>query len=251
MSFKCILEDCDSRNYLYKIYRVFRQLIQKNIGGMPRKVDSSISISSVTSACLSKRVFSNLKVFQLSNPVSVIKRNITPAYDRDDSYLFIGRLSPEKGLDVFCQACTEACVKGIVIGDGFLKREYQEKYPNIKFKGWMKSQEVCDILKKVKVFVFSSQWYETFGLTVHEALAMGTPCLVASNTAPASAIIEGYNGYCFNDQAELVQKIKYIEQNEALLPKLTEQTYQKYWSNPYDIETHTSCLLDIYDEVLR
>ena len=60
--------------------------------------------------------------------------------EKNENYLFnrtnFGR---KKGIDVFCEAYLPRKVPGIVIGEGPLKKEYEEKYPAISFVGWKKS----------------------------------------------------------------------------------------------------------------
>ena len=57
-------------------------------------------------------------------------------FDADcEAYLFVGRLSPEKGCDLFCEAASRAGVDAIVIGGGTELKRLSDSYPDIKFMG--------------------------------------------------------------------------------------------------------------------
>ena len=56
----------------------------------------------------------------------------------NDAYLFVGRLAKEKGPDLFCEAITQLGLRGIVVGDGYMKEDLQKQYPNIMFTGQAK-----------------------------------------------------------------------------------------------------------------
>ncbi len=248
MSTRCILTNCDSRNYFIKLYRVLRQFVQTHIGGMTSKIHSCISISAVTDKYL-KQMKTSLIVHQLRNAIDLPEIAISAPKNRD-YYLYIGRVSPEKGVDIFCESCEKLGVDGVVVGDGSLKKEYESKYPSISFTGWLDGEDIVKYIQSAKILVFPSRWYETFGLTVYEALYMGVPCLVASHTAAADAIIDRVNGYKFKNKDELEARIIQIENNPELLDHLRRETLRSSQKLDLSIKSHVIRLREIYAKIL-
>lgn len=92
-----------------------------------------ISISNQTEKVIIPFIEKKIKRwFYLRNPV-VLKKITKVAIEKNDAYLFIARLSREKGAELFCQALTDLNLKGYVLGDGELMKELKEKYPKIVF----------------------------------------------------------------------------------------------------------------------
>ena len=96
---------------------------------------------------------------------------------------FIGKLNHAKGYDIFGKAIIKILDKykdwkGIVIGD-----EPREKlffhHKNLKINGYMKHQNVLNLLKKVSISVICSRWQEPFGRTSLEAASRGCAVIIS------------------------------------------------------------------------
>lgn len=183
LSWKCIKCNCDSRNYAFKIYRVIRQFIQNRIVKLNDKLEYVITISEFSEKILKQTLNPNTKIARIYNPIEIEPQKEKIDFTKNKYYLYVGRVSKEKGVDLFCQAITELKLKGIVVGDGSEKEKLQNEYPNIQFVGWKSSDEVKEYMKRARALIFPSRLYETAGLTVLEAQAYGIPCIVSQNTA--------------------------------------------------------------------
>lgn len=114
--------------------------------------------------------------------------------------LFVGRLAPEKNLELLLEAFLhipeELAVHLVFIGDG-PDRHRLEKIashnPRIHFTGSLTHSETLKLFPAADLFVFPST-QDTQGLVTAEALAQGIPCVVVTNTAPAEHIQVGING---------------------------------------------------------
>lgn len=111
-------------------------------------------------------------------------------FDADcEAYLFVGRLSPEKGCDLFCEAASRAGVDAIVIGDGTELKRLSDSYPDIKFMGALPHDKVLSVMTRSRAIVMPSVWRETFGLVAYEAMiAAGLPCIVSDVGDAASFV---------------------------------------------------------------
>ena len=198
LSWKCIKCNCDSRNYAFKIYRVIRQFVQNKIVKLNDKLEYVITISDFSEKILKQTLNPRTKIARIYNPIDIEPSKEKRDFTKNKYYLYVGRVSKEKGVDLFCQAITELKLKGIVVGDRSEKEKLQNEYPNIQFVGWKSSDEVKEYMKRARALIFPSRLYETAGLTVLEAQAYGIPCIVSQNTAAVefvdtNCIFENYD----------------------------------------------------------
>ena len=130
----------------------------------------------------------------------VVKPNSAPDPGRrpeavadSDTVVFVGRLSPEKGIDRLVEAWNVSTPPGLrlkVVGAGPLLRDLQKRASaSIEFVGSVPSSEVQKHLLSARALVFPSIWYEGFGLTIVEAFAAGVPVL-ANNLGAMSSLVK-------------------------------------------------------------
>ena len=97
--------------------------------------------------------------------------------------VFVGRLSPEKGLDALLEAWRMAGpsdLELLIVGSGPQRPELERTaVPGVRFTGWLPPHEVRSLLLSARALVFPSLWYETFGLVIVEAMAGGLPVLAS------------------------------------------------------------------------
>lgn len=231
LSYKCIKCNCDSRNYGFKLYRVIRQFIQNNIVKLNDKIEDVITISKFSEEVLKNTLGKNTKVTRIYNPIDLYKDEEKIDYLKNEYYLYVGRVSKEKGVDLFCQAITDLGYKGIAVGEGDEKEKLEKQYPKIEFTGWKNKEEVTEYMKGAKALIFPSRWYETAGLTVLEAQVFGIPCIVSRNTAASEFIEDGENGLLFEDLDDLKNKIKQITNINLQIKNIENINEQIYLEN--------------------
>lgn len=229
MSFKCCKCNCDSRNICFKLYRIIRQFIQNKIVKLNENLTDVISISDFSEKILKKTLNPNTRIHRVYNPIDLDKNSKKVDYTKNKYFLYVGRISKEKGVDIFCEAISEAKQKGIVVGDGPELNKLKEKYKNIEFVGWKNSSDVKKYMKDARALIFPSRWYETMGLTVLEAINIGIPVIVSSNTA-ATDFIENKNNIFKN--GNICSLIDIIKHNKySVEKKKISINYQNYFSN--------------------
>lgn len=206
MSAKCRRCNCDSRNYGFKLYRVLRQFIQNNIVKLNDKLEYAISISEFSEKILKKTLNKNTKIFRIYNPIDFDEDAEEIDYRKNKYYLYVGRVSKEKGVDLFCEALTDLNLPGIVVGDGEQKSILEKKYSNIEFVGWKNPNEIKKYMKKSKCIIFPSRWYETMGLTVLEGLSNNLPAIVSNKSAASDYIVNNKNGILFDGTLNSLKK---------------------------------------------
>ena len=210
LSRQCLCSNCDSRNYMFKIYRIIRQWIQTKIVKLNQRIKYATYVSNFSYQILKPYFPQATHFYQLYNPIDIEKKKKITTVAKDKFILYTGRITKEKGIELFCKAVTELNYPAKVIGDGPLLSTLKKQYPTIEFLGWKNSQELNQYYQTAHFFVFPSLWYETAGLTVLEAAQNNLYSLV-SDTSASKEFVELYSiGETFHsgNVEDLKQKIK-------------------------------------------
>jgi glycosyltransferase involved in cell wall biosynthesis len=169
--------------------------------------------------------------------------------------IFVGRLSPEKGVATLVRAWRQLRHLPLkIVGDGVLRSELEQSVSThrlpVEFLGLRAASEIPALVGHALFQVIPSEWYEGFPMVVLEAYASGTP-VVASRIGSLDEIVhEGKTGAKFRpgDAADLVEKIKGLLEGNALhamRPRVRRQFEEKYTA-----ERNISQLLEIYEHAI-
>jgi glycosyltransferase involved in cell wall biosynthesis len=153
--------------------------------------------------------------------------------------LFVGRLSPEKGINTMLSAwkMMDETIPLKIAGDGPLSETVAsaaESSRAIDYLGRLDNNQVLDLMREAMFLVFPSLWYENFPITIIEAYATGLPVLVSKLGNLASFIQDGRTGSHFNpgDAVDLAEKAKWLvnhpgerKQMRIMARKTFEQHY--------------------------
>jgi glycosyltransferase involved in cell wall biosynthesis len=131
----------------------------------------------------------------------------------DDYFLFVGRLSNEKGIELALNVAKRSGYKFCVVGEGDLNQLVlmaAQEFPNIEFMGNLENQAVIDRMYNAKALVFPSLWFEGMPMTIIEAFSCGTPVIASNLGAMSTMVVNGYNGLLFdpNDEDGLLNCMK-------------------------------------------
>lgn len=180
-----------------------------------------------------------------------------PLYQSGNRVVFIGRLSPEKGVDVLLHAMKD--VPGLdcaIVGDGperdRLERLAEElDLQNVSFLGALYGSELDREIARAKAVVIPSQSYETFGLTVLEAYAFGKPVIAARIGALPEVVREGETGLLFDPSApqELAQHLNRLRLDSAQAERMG-RAGRKLAETEYTPGLHLGRIHRIYKEAI-
>jgi glycosyltransferase involved in cell wall biosynthesis len=137
--------------------------------------------------------------------------------------LFVGRLSPEKGVATLIEASSRYGFSLRIIGDGPEMRGLRSlASDSVKFLGSKSRAAVLDEMKQAAVVAVPSLWYEGFPLVVIEAFACATPVVASRIGALAEVVEDGKTGLLTSpgSVAELGTCLTQIFQNPGLSRRL-------------------------------
>jgi glycosyltransferase involved in cell wall biosynthesis len=248
LSLSCIATNCDARTYPRKVMRMVRQKIVDHVG-LREAFPHVITISNMQRGRIAPLMPSGTVWHHVDNPVDV--ENLGPKAAAGEGFLFVGRLSAEKGVLHFCAAARIAGVTPVIAGDGPQRAEIAARFPEARLLGWQSPAQVRVLLRGARALVFPSVWLEGQPLTVRESLATGTPVIVSDACAGREAIEDGVNGLWFRsaDHDDLARALRRM-QDAATADRMSASAHARYWRDPLTLERHTRHLERIYGSLL-
>jgi glycosyltransferase involved in cell wall biosynthesis len=173
------------------------------------------------------------------------------AVARNREFVFVGRLTAEKGVRQLATAARQTGLPVTFVGTGPLLEELRSHGGAIRCTGWVDADTVGSIMKRARALVFPSNWYETCGIVVLEALARGIPVIASGKTGAADFIRDGKNGYLIDptDLAALKARMTDLT-DDTIAQGMGQEAYARYWADPMTADVHVSRLLEVYQSVL-
>jgi len=149
--------------------------------------------------------------------------------------LYVGRISKEKNLELLVSIVEELSKKIpfhlALVGEGPYQEELNTQlkpFGQYTLTGVLRGEDLAGIYASADLFLFPSLT-DTFGNTVLEALASGTPCLVSPEGGPREIIEEGICGFIcdVNKPQAMVQKCLELYQNPSLLKNMGQAARER------------------------
>jgi glycosyltransferase involved in cell wall biosynthesis len=114
--------------------------------------------------------------------------DVRPDVPKHGYFLFLGRLSPEKGLWQLLQSwrlLKAGTAKLVIAGEGPERRRLENVcqengLKNVEFRGYVPAKDQDALWQGARALIVPSIWEEPFGLVVLEAWAHGRPALVSN-----------------------------------------------------------------------
>ena len=239
MSKQCITCNCDRRSQMQKYWRCIRQAKQ-NASIYSNKKIRYFAVSEYQKKILEHLLPKGTRCEVLRNPIATIASPGTTPTKRE-KFVFLGRVVPEKGVDLFCEAVDRISAKGVVVGDGELLEPLKERSPSIEFLGWRSKDDLDDVIEDALACVAPSRWHETALLSPLEFMEHEVPCIVPDECAASEYVVEGINGYIFKtgDVVSLAEKMSLMLE-KPLIPERPQ----------FGSEDYLNILLDRYNRAL-
>lgn len=170
---------------------------------------------------------------------------------RGQHFLFVGRLTEEKGVHVLMEAFGGTDYLLRIAGDGPLRKhvmEVAQTSPNIAYLGSLERSAIRQQLAECTALIFPSIWYEGMPMTLIEAFAAGTPVIASALGAMRSMVHEGHNGWLFppNNAIALRQKVtEWLHTDNTYRAAVSRQAQNEYLQH-YTAERNKNHLLTCY-----
>ncbi len=164
--------------------------------------------------------------------------------------LFVGRLSPEKGVRTLLLAWDGIDVPLRIAGDGPLLDATCG--PNIVVLGRTAPEAVATEMARAAFLVMPSESYETFGLVIVEAFCQGLPVIASRLGSMAEIVEDGVTGLHFTpgDAADLAAKVRWAADHPEDMRRMGANARRVY-EEKYTPEENYKQLIAIYEQAIE
>lgn len=185
---------------------------------------------------------------------------VIPWDDRQPEAVFVGRLTPEKGLETLLTSwgdwarlengnVPELCI----VGDGPLRQRLEDmgKGLQVRFLGQVSAEAAQARIANARLLILPSLCFEGFPMVVREAFAFGTPAAV-SNLGPLPGIVnDGQSGVVFEpgDAASLLSVVRTAWESPGLLARLGQGARAEFEAK-YTEQANFRTLMAIYRQAM-
>ncbi|MGY3199898.1 glycosyltransferase family 4 protein [Streptomyces sp. TE5632] len=107
---------------------------------------------------------------------------------------YVGRLAPEKQVELLAETSALPGVRVVVVGDGPSRPGLEQAMPGAVFLGRRTGDELARIFASLDVFAHTGP-FETFCQTVQEAMASGVPVVAPAVGGPLDLVAHGRTGF--------------------------------------------------------
>ncbi len=167
--------------------------------------------------------------------------------------LFVGRLSPEKGIGTLLAAWRGLDVPLRIAGEGPLMGMVRDAASSeIVRLGQKSAEEVTGEMARAAFLVMPSEWYEGFPLTLAEAFCQGLPVIASRLGAMAEVVEDGATGLHFapGDSGDLAAKARWAAEHPVEMSGMGRNA-RRIYEEKYTPEINCEKLVAIYEAAVR
>jgi len=196
-----------------------------------------------------------------------VKHNLVPyggpvGGQRQRQVAYVGRLDAPKGApllmrswDAYRALAGDDALRLVIAGGGPLLDEvtaWAAERPSVELAGHLTKQQCFELIGRSRAVLLPSEWEETFGLVVVEAMAVGVPLLASGHGSFPDLISDGVDGALFEPgQPDALGKL-------LLDVDTSPERYEEYgrharatYEERHDPTRNLEQLLDIYRFAIR
>lgn len=218
-------KNCKTQCLRCKLYSIPKKIVSKDVNAV-------VGVSKfILDRHLNHGYFKNAKIkTYIYNPASNNVKNMIKKENIEEiKFGFVGRLSPNKGIEFLLERFSKMDLKDAklyIFGKGVTK-EYENyllseyKADNIFFRGFKKKQE--EIYTSVNILIIPSLWNEPFGRVIPEAYSYGIPVIASKRGGIPEIVKKNKTGFIFDPEkkGDLEEKIKMFIDNPDLIVKFS------------------------------
>jgi glycosyltransferase involved in cell wall biosynthesis len=251
---------CYKNSRIYSLPIVISQYLHQIIKTWDNKVNAFIVPSVFLKNKLIESGLTKEKIFV--KPHFTEEKKYTKEKPQN-SGVFIGRISAEKGMETLVNAVMklrESEIKDFsitLVGEGpampsLAKKVKEGKVSGLRFLDKLSHEESMKVLKRSRFLVIPSICYETFSKVAIEAFSCGKPVIASKSGALQDIVFDRKTGFIVkpNDYCDLASKMASLTKNDALCAKMGEHALAEYYEKYTAINNYKQ-LMEIYSYVIE
>jgi glycosyltransferase involved in cell wall biosynthesis len=251
----CINHRCYNKSLLHSGL-VTAEFLYKDLHGLYKTVSHFIAPSEALRTLAGKAGLDKQRISVINNCLAPEFMDILPAEQYGNYFLYVGRLSPEKGVKYLIEAMRNLppTVALRIIGTGPEEAQLKAQaadMPNVQFLGFMAREELIVEYRHCIASIIPSKWFEVFGLTAIETFACGRPVIGSRIGGIQEIIDEGETGFLvpLESSEALSQAMMALIESPELAQHLGKQALKKA-RRVYAPSLHIARMLALYSNIL-
>lgn len=190
-------------------------------------------------------------------PNGVDPSKFAPVYDDNGYFLYLGRLSYEKGIKTLIESVKDVGMKLMVVGEGPEKENLLEltrelALDNVSFEGYKSGKELEKLIQGAAFVVVPSEWYENASMVVLESMAYGKPVIGSRMGGIPEQVADGETGILFDagDQSQLKSSIQSLVSDKAKRQEMGRAARSRL-EGRFSLNLHCEQLLNLYKNAIQ
>lgn len=235
--------------------------LHQQVNTFSKKIDRFVVINPLQEQLLINTGIPSNKIMNKPNFFKGFNHQTPPPFEsRDDFYLYVGRLNPEKGIKELVQAFKENGKKLRIVGDGPLAEWVKSQIgtptdatndsttSQITYTPALPRESLAALYQSCKALILPSRWYEGQPMTVIEAQSTGAIVIAADSPNMKRMVTHGMNGFLYplepsHQLNEVIHifEARSVEANDGM----SKAAYQQFLRS-YTEEQHINALKLLY-----
>lgn len=242
-----VLNKCYRESYLQSAVLSSMLITHRLMGTWQNKVSRYIALNKF---CRDKFIEGGLPAAKISVKPNFVDFGIPVDYERS-GFLYVGRLSHEKGIATLANALRNDTYSFIRVAGSGDQEDLLRPYSNVKLLGMLNQDAIRDEMYRASALVMPSIWYENFPRTLVEAFACGLPVVASRIGALADLVEDGVTGLLFDPSSseDLAKKLRWVRENPEEMKKMGQSARQHYLSS-FTPAINYKQLIDIYRQAM-
>ncbi|MBM3706985.1 MAG: glycosyltransferase family 4 protein [Actinobacteria bacterium] len=279
--FRCLLTNCDKRSYSQKLWRWLRFIYSRKILKVLNKISGFIAVSNFEADVFSKFIPEKAKLRVIYNPVSDkiycldgrlcntnnkyyknsgIRNNYGKSKNIKEipQFVYIGRLSEEKGIDLMINAIKHVDGRLVIVGEGelvdFCRKASEELgVKKVRVIGRLDEKQVAELTCSSEAIILPSKVMETAGMAVVEAARYGIPAVVSDHGGLREFVKDNVNGIYFKsgDLNSLINAMQRFIDEPGLSKKLGRNAQESFQNYKGKTEAYINSLEELYYNIIK
>lgn len=169
--------------------------------------------------------------------------------------LFVGRLTPEKGINSLLEVwSSDPGMTLTIVGDGPLHDEvarFAHDHEAVTFLGRLPEREAWRLMARARAVIVPSTWPEPFGRVAIEAFACGTPVIAPAIGGLTEVVEHGRTGivHAPGDAAALGAAVRWARDHPAELREMGVHARREYEAR-FTPQCNKDILMDVYGQAI-
>lgn len=175
-------------------------------------------------------------------PITYSDESVLSGDERDDYFLYAGRLDERKRLRTLVEAFGRTDRRLVVAGDGPLRSELSSVAnthgANVEFRGFVDDDELERLMRRARCGVFIPE-EEDFGMAIAELLCWGTPLIVADEPNPKHMVSDADGVRVSPTADEVARAVTEFDSDDYEYADIAERARERYGRERFAEEVRT------------